>query len=146
MAMGAPKQYNVDDIVKAFDEYITANDEPLVQEFALNYGISRTHLYELSNSNSNLSDIINKCLVKQEIYLVRNASTNKINPVFTMFRLKQPSFGYKDKQEIESRNVNTTLDELKRLSDAELKAQIDAEVKKLVDDEISKRRLKVVND
>jgi hypothetical protein len=82
---------------------------------------------------------IENCLEDETI------NTKAASDIMKIFYMKN-KFGYKDKQEIESRNVNTTLDELKRLSDSELQAQIDNEIKKLVDDEISKRRLKVVND
>ena len=36
---------------------------------------------------------------KQEMFLIR---AKDVNPIMAIFRLKQPSFGYKDKQEIDT--------------------------------------------
>ena len=99
--MARPIEHNIDDIIQSLEKYIELNEEPLVQEFALNYGISRSRLYELAEKNDILSYTIKKAIEKQEVYLLKNASRNLINPTFTMFRLKQPTFGYKDKTEID---------------------------------------------
>lgn len=109
MPAGAPKQFNIDDIIEKLNIYIDETEEPFIQEFCLNYNISRVHFYELSKSSSELSNTIKKCLLKQELYIVKNASKNKINPAFSMFRLKQPCFGYTDKQEVVSQNENTNV-------------------------------------
>jgi hypothetical protein len=124
--MARPRKYNVDDIIEKMDKYIRQNDEPLIQEFILDYGISKAHLYELEKESEGLSDAIKKCIQKQEVYLLRNASVKAIDPVFTMFRLKQPCFGYKDKQEVESKNINLNKD----MSDMGLE-EIDAEIEAL---------------
>ncbi len=128
--MARPKIYDVNDIVEKLNTYIKEHEEPMITEFCLEYDISRQYLYELkdkelNNNNSKLADTIKKAIEKEEMFLVKNAERQKINPVFAMFRLKQPTFGYKDKQEIESNNTNTnkttmdlskfTVDQLKEM-------------------------------
>ena len=103
---GRPKIYNVEDIIEKLEKYITENEEPMIKEFCLNYGISSSHLYELKSDNERLSETIKKAIEKEEVFLLKNAERQKINPVFAMFRLKQPAFGYKDKTEVET-TINT---------------------------------------
>lgn len=109
MPAGRPKEYDVNDIIEQLNIYIGKTAEPLIQEFALKYDIPREYLYQLAYKNEELSYTIKKAINKQEVYLLRNASKRTIDPTFTMFRLKQPCFGYKDKQEVESHNTNENL-------------------------------------
>jgi len=102
---GRPLKFKVEDIIIALNKYINEIEQPFIQEFALNYDISREHLYELSRKNKDLSDTIKKAIEKQELYMLKNASERKIDPTFTIFRLKQPCFGYKDKHELDQ-NIN----------------------------------------
>lgn len=101
MKIGRPRKYDINDVIEKFEEYIKKEEEPLVQEFALNYGISRPRLYELAEENKELSDTIKKAIEKQEVFLLKGATRGQLNPTFCIFRLKQPCFGYNDKQEIE---------------------------------------------
>ena len=105
--MGRPKKYDVNDVIDKLNKYIDITDEPMIIEFCLNYGISRTHLYELRDINEDLANTIKKAISKEEMFLVKNAEKQKINPVFAMFRLKQPTFGYKDKTEVETSGETT---------------------------------------
>lgn len=98
--MSRPIEYEVNEVAKAFDEYINNNEEPLIQEFCLNYGMSRPNLYVMKEKYKEIEEAMDKCLTKQEIYILRNAQ--RINPALAIFRLKQPTFGYKDRQEIEN--------------------------------------------
>jgi hypothetical protein len=123
------------------DDCIDNNSLASVAGFRSNKSIPRSTYYdyvnkpEFSDCFAMINDILEDKTINNNSV---DGSTKKL--------ILQSKFGYKEKSEVSTRNVNTTLDELKRLSDAELQAQIDNEIKKLVDDEISKRRLKVVND
>lgn len=116
LGAGRPKKFDINDIIEKLEQYIADNEEPMILEFCVNYGINRSYLYELSEKEANnnndyrLTDTIKRAIQKEECFLVKNAERQKINPVFAMFRLKQPAFGYKDKQEVESTNVNINKD------------------------------------
>lgn len=101
--MARPTTIDVNDVIEKLNQYIDKNEEPLIQEFCLNYPISNSRFYDYEKENSELSEAIKRCIKKQEVFLVRNAERNKINPVFAMFRLKQKCFGYTDKQEIDQK-------------------------------------------
>jgi hypothetical protein len=105
--MARPVKFNVDDIIQAVNSYIDSTDQPFIQEFCLNYDISDEQLMRYRNSNDKLSGAIKKLLAKQELYLIREGAANKINPTMAIFRLKQPVFGYTDRQDVKvSGNVS----------------------------------------
>ena len=115
--LGRPKIYNVDDIVEKLNKYIDDTEEPMILEFCVNYGINRQYLYELRDKelvkdNKSLADTIKRAIEKEEMFLLKNAERQKINPVFAMFRLKQPAFGYKDKTEIETTGETTVTNKI----------------------------------
>ena len=101
---GRPRIYNAEHISEALLKYIEENDEPLIQEFCLNYDISKDQLYAISGrdeeDSKRLSDSMKKAIAKQEVFLVKNATRRTIDPVFSMFRLKQPCHGYTDRHEL----------------------------------------------
>ena len=101
---GRPRIYNADDVCKALDVYIDSNEEPLIQEFCLQYDISKDQLYVISQrdeeDSKRLADSMKKAIAKQEVFLVKNATRRTIDPVFSMFRLKQPCHGYTDRHEV----------------------------------------------
>jgi hypothetical protein len=128
---GRPKQFNTEDIVKSLEAFISQNDEPLIQEFILNYGISPSRFYYLAKDNPELSDTIKKAINKQELYLIKKTEAGAINPIFAIFRLKQKQFGWTDKQEIEAQNTNHNMNEdLSALSKEDRQKRIDELLRK----------------
>ena len=104
---GGPKpKFMVEDLIKAYGDYVTTNDDPITVGFCAEYGISSSRFYDYVKDSEELSDILKRATDKQEAYLIRNAQNNKINPIFSMFRLKQKQFGWSDKQEIEVSGAN----------------------------------------
>lgn len=110
--MARPRTIDVNDLIEKLNAYIDETEEPMITEFCLKYGISKSRLYELKAEYQELTDSIKKAISKEEQFLVQNAERNKINPIFAIFRLKQPCFGWKDKQEIETTGevINFNLD------------------------------------
>jgi hypothetical protein len=96
-----PAKYDPEDIYIKLTEYISQNEDPLVQEFCVNYGISTTRFYEIASTHDGIKDSIKKAMDKQEAYIVRNAAAKKISEAFSIFRLKQPQHGWTDKQELQ---------------------------------------------
>ena len=119
-AGGRPTTIDVNDVIDKLNIYINENEEPFIQEFCLNYDISKARFYDLAGTNQELSDAIKKAIMKQELYIVKNASKSKINPVFGMFRLKQPTFGYTDKTEIDQTIKGEIKVNISDMSDEEL--------------------------
>jgi hypothetical protein len=109
------------DILNAqLNDYIDTHDEPMIQEFCLLYGYGRQTMYDIAEDNEQIAYTMKRLMLKQEIYLVKQAEAGKINPAFAIFRLKQRGFDYKDKQEIEHTDKRIQIDlapELKKLSE-----------------------------
>ena len=53
-----------------------------------------------------------RLLRKQELFLIKEGAANRINPTMAIFRLKQPVFGYTDKQDIKIDANVTFVDDL----------------------------------
>ena len=98
--MARPVIFDADVLAIKLLDYIDKTDQPFIQEFCLNEDVSRDTVYRLAKDNKALSDSIQKALDKQELYILQNASIGKVNPVFGIFRLKQPAFGYTDKADL----------------------------------------------
>lgn len=125
--MALKKKYDVNDIIEKLNIFIDENEEPLIQEFTLKYGISRSRFYDYAKENAELSDTIKKAIDKQEVYLIKNTETGKLNATFVIFRLKQKCFGWKDKQEIDqtvSAEVVTLTQEQKEKKLKDLKERL----------------------
>jgi hypothetical protein len=108
MSLVRPRIFKHDDIAKGLNEYVDQTDLPILEEF-YNKLMSKDTFFRLVRESEEgkegispaLSDSKKRADAKAESYLVKNALHNKVNPVFTMFMLKQARFGWKDKQEIE---------------------------------------------
>jgi hypothetical protein len=104
------KKFDIDDLNKAFIEYVDSDEYPTIERFCLQQDMSRDTFYRLLNQEvfdedgcgkeNPLSDTKKKADQKAEDYLQRNALKNTVNPIFAMFCLKQKRHGWKDKQEI----------------------------------------------
>lgn len=127
--MARPKEIDVKDVIRKLDKYIKDNEEPLIQEFILNYGISKSRFYALAEENSLLKDTIKNAILKQEIFLIRGTERGKLNATFSIFRLKQKCFGWSDKQEVEhsgetTQNINIMSEEDKKRKYEDLKKRM----------------------
>jgi hypothetical protein len=106
--MARPKIYDAEEVAVKLDEYTDSMDYPLITEFCLDKeNPSKVHLYEMSVSCEALSNSIKRCCAKQENYVERQVAIGKFNPIFAIFKLKQPAFGWKDKVEQEIKTEMT---------------------------------------
>ncbi len=96
---GRPPIYDADVIADKMELFIEEHEEPFIQEFCLNEGMSPDTFYRLMKVNERLSEAHKKALAKQELYILKNAPTGKYNPVFAIFKLKQAFHGWTDKVE-----------------------------------------------
>lgn len=69
--------------------------------------------YDVTDDNINdwpeFSRLRKKAVLKQEAFLLSGAITNKLNPTFAIFRLKQPVHGYKDRVDSDITSNGETL-------------------------------------
>lgn len=97
---GRPPKFDADVLAKKLEKYISLCDDPIVQEFCLGQKVSRDTLYRLAKINEVLSDNIKRLHSKQEVRTIRKAESGEINATFAIFKLKQPCYGWTDKQEV----------------------------------------------
>ena len=94
--MYTPEQ--IQEIKDDFTTYINVEDDPTIVGFtsAYNkYSINKDYM----SDHDEFSELRKKAIEKQEAYLIRNSTKNIINPTVSIFRLKQPQHGYRDKFE-----------------------------------------------
>lgn len=121
--MARPVKYDVNDIKNSLDEYIANTDDPMIVDFCVQYGISKGHLYELAKNDSALNDTIKMSCDKQERYIVKQTQSGNIPPAFGIFRLKQKQFGWTDKTEVVSENINLNKD-VTTMTEEEIEAEL----------------------
>jgi hypothetical protein len=107
----------IHDKQKVFDEliaYIDSVPDPMMQEFCSMVAgrPSRDTMNEWCNDASlqeklPFADTVKRMLSKQESFLVR---AQGVNPIMAIFRLKQPCFGYTDKQQIDHQIATRVID------------------------------------
>lgn len=119
--MARPKKYDAEIIAAELQAYIDSVDDPHIGGYCSLPGKpSRETVYELSLNCKALSDILKRSLAKQESNMIDKAMNGKCNPIFAIFRLKQPAFGWTDKiqQEVDTKmTVEIQLpDNVKQLS------------------------------
>lgn len=93
-----PKQ--MADVVQAFSDYIDNVDDPLIAEFVSMDETARKYIITQENVQQwpELHDLKRILLAKQERYLVRKGMNGQ-SAAMAIFRLKQPSIGYRDRVE-----------------------------------------------
>jgi hypothetical protein len=108
MRRGRPVKYDPDIVAKQLDDFVNNNDYPIVKEFLLNGNNLPTfdHLLEMIKDNDTLNHAYKRALNKQEVYIEKGAISGELNPTFSIFKLKQHQFGWKDKQETEFTGPN----------------------------------------
>lgn len=110
--MARPRKYNADDLKAKLDAYIDSTDDCLIDEFLLNEYIPAKTLYQYAKESEELSNSIKRCHHKQALRVQRGAQDGTINATFAIFKLKQPCYGWTDKQEVQNTNVNISGGEL----------------------------------
>lgn len=101
--VGRPQIYTpeqIKEIVKDFEQFIDDNVDPRITKFCVEYKKYRVNKDYISD-HEEFSELRKRAIQKQEDYLLEGAVTNKLNPMFSLFRLKQPQHGYKDRTETE---------------------------------------------
>lgn len=80
-----------------------------MQGYLAEHGIHRQRISEWSSKFAEFSELMAEAKMIQEARLLELGSTQKLNPVFAIFALKN-HHGYTDKQEIKTESVNYNYD------------------------------------
>lgn len=113
--VGRPKIFNdvkeVEEKINAYFNYCEEKEKPYTMSGLAYYlGISRQTLVNYSNQDQ-FFDTIKKARDKVQMQLEENALSNKANPTFTIFNLKN-NFDWKDNNEVKTNVEITKVDEL----------------------------------
>lgn len=103
---GRPRIYDAEVLADELLIYVESTDDPMIEEFCIKRKMTRDTIYRLAKENERLSDTIKYCHMIQEVRTVRGAQNGIINPTFAIFKLKQKCYGWTDKTEVQSTNVN----------------------------------------
>ncbi len=113
--LGRPKIFNdvkeVEEKINAYFNYCEEKEKPYTMSGLAYYlGISRQTLVNYSNQDQ-FFDTIKKARDRVQMQLEENALSNKANPTFTIFNLKN-NFDWKDNNEVKTNVEITKVDEL----------------------------------
>ena len=113
--VGRPKIFNdvkeVEEKINAYFNYCEEKEKPYTMSGLAYYlGISRQTLVNYSNQDQ-FFYTIKKARDRVQMQLEENALSNKANPTFTIFNLKN-NFDWKDNNEVKTNVEITKVDEL----------------------------------
>ena len=113
--VGRPKIFNdvkeVEEKINAYFNYCEEKEKPYTMSGLAYYlDISRQTLVNYSNQDQ-FFDTIKKARDRVQMQLEENALSNKANPTFTIFNLKN-NFDWKDSNEVKTNVEITKVDEL----------------------------------
>ena len=114
-----PQQFTpaqIQKIVDDFKKYIEEEEDPTIVWFTSSYPpIYSKYLKRETRINkdyisdhSEFSELRKAAIEKQENYLVKWVTQNRLNATMWVFRLKQPQHWYTDRQQVE--NINHNID------------------------------------
>lgn len=118
--VGRPKAFkNVEEVeekINAYFNYCEENEKPYTMSGLAYYlEVSRQTLVNYSNKDEYF-DTIKKARDRVQMQLEENALSNKANPTFTIFNLKN-NFDWKDKMEVEKTDMTKVDELLKEIKD-----------------------------
>lgn len=100
--MGRPPKLTLEEraeVLSAFESYIKINPDPTIVGFtasdpvALKYFVNKDNIHDWDD----FSELRRRAIEKQEHYLLYGATRGQLNASVSIFRLKQPQHGYKDR-------------------------------------------------
>ena len=109
---GRPRKVNVQNLIDGVDDYLSSTALPIVAEYALQNGITREYLYELSNTEKEagrpeLSYAIKRIADTKAIALEKGALIGKFSTSMAIFSLKQ--LGWRDRPEEKEQQAGVTI-------------------------------------
>lgn len=117
--VGRPQMYTPEQIQEIADdlkEYIETNEDPTIVGFTSSYNKYSVNKDYISDHDE-FSELRKKSIEKQEAYLLKGATQNKLNGTVAIFRLKQPQHGFRDKVEQELTSPDGSMTPVVRVID-----------------------------
>ena len=123
MPVANHKKYNLQTVADKLEAYIQSTDNPSVAEFCSNFSNPvKDTLYNYAKEYKPISDSLKRINAIQEARTIRMLEAGELNPIYGIFKLKQPAYGWTDKQQVESINLNVDADLSETEADRILKA------------------------
>lgn len=125
MPGGRPQMYTpkqIEEIAQDLSEYIDTHEDPTIVGFTSSYTKYSVNKDYISDHNE-FSELRKRAIEKQEAFLLSGATKNTLNPSVSIFRLKQPQHGFKDKTETDITTGGDKLEGLVIVRDADNKAK-----------------------
>lgn len=119
MAGGRPMKLTKtqrEEVLKALEDYLANEDDPTLvgfcalDETAVRLDVTEDNLQDWTE----FSNLRKRSVKKQEAYLLRQGTRNRINTTMAIFRLKQPQHGYTDKSLVENSGEQKLIVETRR--------------------------------
>lgn len=110
--VGRPPKFTepvIAEIVKDLEYYIERTADPTIVGFTSNYSKYMVHK-EYIYDRTEFSQLVKKAIEKQESFLLYGATNNRLNASVSIFRLKQPQHGYKDRTETDITSKDEKID------------------------------------
>ena len=105
------KKYDLQTIADKLETYIQSTDNPSVAEFCSDFSNPvKDTLYNYAKEYKPISDSLKRINAIQEARTIRMLESGELNPIYGIFKLKQPAYGWTDKQQVESINLNIDAD------------------------------------
>lgn len=109
LPVGAPPKLTPEqkvEVYHAFEEYIEDNEYPTMPDFCAYNKVAKK--YKLTTQNlkdwEQFTSLRKRLVDKQEQFTESQVMKGKLNPTWAIFKLKQPAFGWTDRQEIQHAN------------------------------------------
>lgn len=97
--VGRPQIHTTEQIQEIVDDltiYIEENEDPTIVGFTSSYNKYSVNKNYIGDHNE-FSELRKRAIEKQEAFMLKGATNNKLNPTVCIFRLKQPQHGFTDK-------------------------------------------------
>ena len=107
--MGVPRQYTAQEMIEDLREYISKTDDPMIEEFLLGVPYCKDTLHRHKAESKELSDTIKEIHNRQQVRTVRKVEQGEMPVAWAIFKMKQPVYGWTDKQVIEQTIKDTTV-------------------------------------
>lgn len=110
--VGRPRKHDIKKLLDAVDPYLESTPLPIVAEFALQNGITKSYLYELAKMEKEagrpeLSTAIKRISDTKQVVLEKGALLGKFNSSMAIFSLKQ--MGWRDAPEETEKNEKVVI-------------------------------------
>lgn len=125
--VGRPQMYTAEEIQEIYsdlEQYIDKTEDPTIVGFTSTYKKYRVNKDYISD-HGEFSELRRCAIEKQEAYLLHGATHNELNASVSIFRLKQPQHGYRDRVDTDVTTNGNDINPYSSLTTEELRKLLD---------------------